>query len=304
MRRCDPTFRRGFSLLEVLLSLSLSVVLITAIGVAVDQSWQLTAQGQTELQRQQVARAVLRIMERDLRSAMFAPPSQFADDDQDSSSSASTTNSAMGSSGSGSGSSSGGSASSGSASSNTSSTVIGGAQQKAVLASRGIRGDQSLIEIDAARPQKELAFALPVNAAIPSSRTSDFRTVEYLLAGPGQVPDPLGRGGLVRREGDRYAVMTAETAGHDASGDFSVSLLAPEIVGLQFRYFDGTTWYAAWDSSSAGRLPRAVEVLVRFAPPEPKRATWLNAAVNQSTETVRLVIIVPSADPVPEEVVE
>jgi hypothetical protein len=170
-----------------------------------------------------------------------------------------------------------------------------------VLASRGIRGDQMTMEIDAARPQRELAFALPVNAAIPSSRTSDFRTVMYSMAGPGQAADPLGRGGLARKEGDRYAVASAETAGRDATGSFSASVLAPEIIGLQFRYFDGMMWQPAWDSASAGRLPRAVEVLIRFAPPEPKWSVWLNAAVNRSTETVRMVMTVPAADPVPEE---
>ncbi|MDP6554308.1 MAG: prepilin-type N-terminal cleavage/methylation domain-containing protein [Pirellulaceae bacterium] len=34
----------------------------------------------------------------------------------------------------------------------------------------------------------------------------------------------------------------------------------PEIVTLQFRYFDGTVWLSHWDSRQTGRLPAAVEI--------------------------------------------
>jgi len=286
--------RRGFSLLEILLGLSLGVVLLTAIGAAIDQSWRLTAQGQTELQRQQVARAVLRIMERDLRSAMFVPPSEFSEEGQSSSSRGlqSTFTSSAG----------GSNSSTGSATGNASSTTTedDGSQSQTVLTSRGIRGDALSIEIDGNRAQKELAYAIPVNETLPSSRTSDFRTVMYGIAAPGQANDPQGRGGLSRKEGDRYAISSAETAGRDASMNFSPMLLAPEIVAVEFRYFDGLQWLPAWDSVSSGSLPRAVEVQLRFAPPPPARSVWLNAAVNKSTETVRLVIYIPAADPVPE----
>jgi len=56
-----------------------------------------------------------------------------------------------------------------------------------------------------------------------------------------------------------------------------------------------------WDSVSFGRLPRAIEMQIRFAPPSSGQATWLNQAVNRSTETARVVISVPAADPLPEE---
>lgn len=310
MKRINlPRTRRGFSLLEILLALSLGVVLLTAIGAAIDQSWRLTAQGQTELQRQQVARAVLRLLERDLRSVMFVPPSEFSEDGQKSSSgglqstftSSAGTSGSSGSTSSTSGNSSG-SSTSGSTSGNTSTTMtqVGGAQQQTVLASRGIRGDAVSIEIDGNRAQKELAYAIPVNETLPSSRTSDFRTVMYWIAAPEQANDPQGRGGLSRKEGDRYAIASAETAGRDASMNFSPTLLAPEIVAVQFRYFDGLQWLPAWDSVSYGSLPRAVEVQLQFAPPPPARTAWLNAAVNKSTETVRLVIYIPAADPAPE----
>ncbi len=285
--------RRGFSLLEVVLSLSLSVILLGAIGAAIDQSWRLSSQGQVEMQRQQVARAVLRIMERDVRSVMFVPPSDFAEDEEETSSSSTTTAGAGTSSTTAAGSSS----TAGTTSGGSEATGPGTTQPVVVLTSRGIRGDQFSIKIDGARPQRELAFATPVNEAIPSSQTSDLRTVTYRFA----AANSSGNGGFSRQEGDRYATASAETQGKDAAANFSSAALAPEIAAMEFRYFDGVTWLTGWDSVAMGRLPRAVEVQLRFASAEVKRNSLLNAGVNRSTQIVRLVMHVPAADPVPEE---
>jgi hypothetical protein len=178
--------------------------------------------------------------------------------------------------------------------------VISTTQQAIVIASRGVRGDQVSLEIDGARAQRELAFATPVNGAMQPVRTSDLRTVTYMLSPPGQVPDPFGRGGLARREGDRYAIETAELMGGSAAGGFSTQLLAPEIIAIQFRYFDGTMWQTMWDSQSAGSLPRAIEVQIGFAPPPPRRIPWLSDATSRSSQMIRLVMYLPAADPVPE----
>lgn len=287
------TNRRGFSLLEVVLSLTLSVILLGAIGAAIDQSWRLSSQGQVELQRQQVARALLRIMERDVRSVMFVPPSDFAEEEEEASSSSTGTADAGTLSTTTAGSSSTTSATSGG------STAAGttATQPVVLLTSRGIRGDQFSIEIDGARPQRELAFATPVNEAIPSSHTSDLRTVTYRFV----AANSSGSGGFSRQEGDRYAIASAETQGKEATANFSPAALAPEIAAMEFRYFDGVTWLTSWDSVALGRLPRAVEVHLRFAPAEAKRNALLNAGVNRSTQTVRLVMHVPAADPAPEE---
>ncbi len=72
-------------------------------------------------------------------------------------------------------------------------------------------------------------------------------------------------------------------------------------MALEFRYFDGSMWLANWDSVASGRLPRAIEVQLRFVPAENKQLSWLNAGVNRSTESVRLVMHVPAADPIPED---
>jgi type II secretory pathway pseudopilin PulG len=35
----------------------------------------------------------------------------------------------------------------------------------------------------------------------------------------------------------------------------------PEVVGMRFRYFDGSVWLSQWDSQTAGRFPAAIEVV-------------------------------------------
>ena len=50
----------------------------------------------------------------------------------------------------------------------------------------------------------------------------------------------------------------------DDETDDSVGILeqdeVPEVVWLEFRYYDGSSWLSGWDSQSAGRLPVAVEI--------------------------------------------
>jgi type II secretion system protein J len=44
------------------------------------------------------------------------------------------------------------------------------------------------------------------------------------------------------------------------SGD----VLAADVVGLDLRYHDGTTWNASWDSAAMGKMPRAIEVTLHL----------------------------------------
>jgi Type II secretion system (T2SS), protein J len=87
---------------------------------------------------------------------------------------------------------------------------------------------------------------------------SDIHRITYWLA---------NSGGLARQE------MTRVTADDDASAmppyvdDESKYILATEVTGLAFRYFDGTTWTDSWDGSTLGAdgktpigPPRLIEI--------------------------------------------
>jgi hypothetical protein len=43
-----------------------------------------------------------------------------------------------------------------------------------------------------------------------------------------------------------------------------VEPLAPEVVSIGFRYFDGQSWQQSWDSRQRVGLPKAVEIEVSF----------------------------------------
>jgi len=80
-----------------------------------------------------------------------------------------------------------------------------------------------------------------------SEGSSELRTIYY---------DFQPASGLVRRERD-YAALTSVT---------EPKKFALEIVGGQFRYFDGGTWHDHWSSLNHKSAPSAIEVTFRSLP--------------------------------------
>lgn len=127
----------------------------------------------------------------------------------------------------------------------------------------------------------------PAAAAVSPLRTSDLRFVSYSFLPSGVSASS----GLVRFEGDRMAaevqrkrVPTRRTSLPAGS--------RPEVATFELRYFDGRIWYAAQDSDTMGRIPRAVEIKFSFHPPK-RKPPLLNAAVSRSMDSFRSVILIP-----------
>jgi hypothetical protein len=308
-RSMSPARRAGLTLLEVLLAAGLGVILIGAIYAAIEQSWRLTRSGRIELERQQIARAVLRRIELDLRGTMFTPQttsdaeagavddsglaSALASAGLNSSGSVASANSgstgSSGSSGTGTGSTSG----------STSSTTEEG--EVAWTASLGIRGSANELVIDVSHTKP--VAVLDVTA---SPLSTDLQTVTYgignadavVLAaganGPLSRPDDDGLG-LMRRQGDRSSIAESGDGSGTATG--TTQLLAQEISSIQFRYFNGLSWETEWDSVTNEALPRAVEVTIVFDPP-PAAGRLLASPVSASTTQYRRVIAIPTSDPI------
>lgn len=285
--------RRGLTLLEVLLAAGLGIVLIGGIYAAIEQSWRMSASGKVELERQQIARAVLRQIALDIRNTGFtAKPSGETD------ASGSTDPAAA----------AGGTGSSEEASGFVEPTTIAGEAEAEWNTSEGIRGTATELWIDLSNPRL-LSSAMSVNGAMPT----DLQTVVYSLSSTSSAtfpdgadsgtfnrPDTDGQG-LVRSVGDRTALKEeGETAAANGLPG-PAKLLAPEIASIQFRYFNGLAWATEWDTLVLGALPRAVEVTIVFEPP-PSRGLMANATITPGSETYRTVIPVPASDPiVPEE---
>jgi hypothetical protein len=121
---------------------------------------------------------------------------------------------------------------------------------------------------------------------------SDIKTVGYYVQAPGPtgIQDPLAtlmqqsaaagssvangqpsNGGLVRRSVDRavtqYAYESAQSDGLLKTGQ----IVAPELIAIEFSYFDGETWQSQWDGSQQG-LPRVVKVTIAL-----QRESFMNS---------------------------
>lgn len=107
---------------------------------------------------------------------------------------------------------------------------------------------------------------------------SDLRRIVYTLV-PGT--------GLVRLESRVFS--TDPTDMPDAIPD----VLAPEVLALQFRYYDGAsaTWLTSWDGSMSGP-PLAVEINVGLQPPVDLITPRVEA---MPPSYYRLVVTIPTA---------
>ena len=71
-----PASRKGYTLLEVLLALGLSGMLMILVYGAMQTYWSLSSTGKVDAERCQMARALVRRMEMDIRSITYKPAEQ------------------------------------------------------------------------------------------------------------------------------------------------------------------------------------------------------------------------------------
>ena len=73
--------RGGFTLIEVLIALGLSLVLVSAIYSAISLHWRYETAGRDRIERAQISTAVLRLMTEDIGSVTFKAPDSTVDAD-------------------------------------------------------------------------------------------------------------------------------------------------------------------------------------------------------------------------------
>jgi prepilin-type N-terminal cleavage/methylation domain-containing protein len=103
---------------------------------------------------------------------------------------------------------------------------------------------------------------------------SDLKSIRYFIRegdradATGLAATALGHesqafaGGLVRQEIPRPARMFAEQNANSAVLESGQVLIAPEVIHIEFRYFDGEQVLEMWDMAETRSLPRAVEVRI------------------------------------------
>ena len=283
--------RSGLTLLEVLLTLALAVVLIGLVGGTLRfYSFEMNVRD-TDVRQTHLAAAVMQMIEDDLRSTLHLEPIDTSG--LAALLSATAGNAAGGLPTEGAESEEDLSAAGIDSADATDATeedlvetetpdLLSGA---AILQTPGLIGNQYQIQIDVSRLPRleEYVMLLDSNPAKLTDIPSDIKTVSYFVQGAdtvGGVEDPLDtlgtaeeetstpRGGLVRRSLDRAASTFAVTGGTMAMLNQTGEILAPEILGIEFEYWDGTQWLIEWSSDQYEELPLAVKVTLSMATPQ------------------------------------
>ena len=146
----------------------------------------------------------------------------------------------------------------------------------------GLYGNQNSLTVEVSRiPRQEEYIQQQANllAGDLQDVTSDIKTVSYYIQTTTAqgVSDDLNvfdtsnglatgyAGGLVRRALDRGVTEHAEENADTQRLARTGVLVAPEIVALEFAYFDGelAQWVYEWDSSQQG-MPWLVQISIAF----------------------------------------
>ncbi len=325
----------AFTLLEILLTLAMSVVLMILVGGAIQFYARDMNVRDMDIRQTQLAAAVIQMIEDDLRATLHSEPADMTGlKNLLAASGGGESASPAGGEGEGEGedlSAAGIDPPAGAAPDETEvadATTMDLTSGSAVLQSPGMIGNQSQIQVDLSRLPRleEYVAMLDETTTDIEDVPSDLKTVAYYVqpaGSAGGVQDPLstinddasladttddggggggesGGGGLVRRSLDRAATTHAASTGAISMLNQTGELLAPEVLSIQFQYWDGIIWQLMWNSDEYGELPLAVKVELTMSDPTAFSADG-NGLDATATRTFTHVVRLPLARPVDTE---
>jgi hypothetical protein len=314
---------RAFTLLEVLLTLAMSVVLMGLIGTAfqfyaVDMNVR-----NMDIQQTQLAAAVMQMIEDDLRATLHSEPADMSGLEE-------LLSASLGGQEEGGQGSDGGSSEEDLSAAGISmeeeepidaieTTALDLTSGVAVLQTPGLVGNQYQIQLDLSRLPRleEYVQMMDETTANLQDVPSDLKTVAYYVQSSdstGGVLDALAEldpdatelmsGGLIRRSLDRAATVEAATMGNVSTLNQTGDLLAPEIKSIEFSYWDGLTWQMEWSSDEFGELPLAVQVRIYMVDPVLAATEGLDAISSLGPDSMRAfshIVRLPMAVPLETE---
>jgi hypothetical protein len=282
-------------LLEVLLALALGALLILAVGVAIDIHIRLVRTGRTEVERSQLARALLSRIANDLRGTV-----QYCKVDLSSYSvSASTSDNAAGKAGAAEKASSSSTNSTSDADESTDNTtnIADATQLPTVFGLYGNLKELRLDVVQSPRADQIQSAIVAESTSTESASLGAVKTITYYLAS--NAANASASGGLMRRDLDRWQAEWLAQQGELADAGRDVAPLAPEVLDIEFHYYDGTEWVEEWDTSQRSGLPMAVEVVLAIARPQAVAGLLggnISAAASQS-RLYRMTVYLPLGEP-------
>jgi len=323
--------RRGYTLLELLLALGLTIVVISTIATAIQVNLFSLTRAQASIERKQIARSVLAMIANDIRAAVQFRAADYSGLEdvllsqqliagvplegelgEDSEGSGTTGGSiadlealaALGES-----------ADSGDLSEVTGSSEFEEApveEEEVDDWSVGLVGQSNFIWLDISRlPRIDQYHPLIQTAQDAVVTGSDIKQVAYFVASAANLNESAifqgdgddgarGRVGLFRDEIDRAVAFFQGGINPTTPKPYS-QLVATEVVEISFRYFDGTNWQTQWDSSENNGFPSAVEINVAVDSQPQAGAVQFNNQADGRLERYRRVVHLPLAEFVEEE---
>ena len=175
----------------------------------------------------------------------------------------------------------------------------------------GIYGNRYELYIDLSRLPRldQFQYELVATEGSPIlDRTSEVKRVAYYVVRPeitavAEAAAALSQSGLVRWELDRATSLLAAEEGTLTDLERQVEPLAPEVLGIEFEYFDGQQWLEEWDSQAMGGLPVAIRIALALAPEEPTSGSGLwgmfsgNSAGPAEPVIYRMLVHLPASAP-------
>ena len=166
----------------------------------------------------------------------------------------------------------------------------------------GLRGAADWLKIDNSRlPRRDQLLAAASGGL--GTALCDVKTVTYQVVAPSM---DFPEGGLVRAEVPRAEalVATLEAGSEEEIMITHARLLAPEVAAVRFQYSDGEIWHEVWPpveaqtSEEAAVLPVAIHMIVYFKPEDFDPTAFVGSidpAALAAFPKRRLIVGIPTA---------
>jgi type II secretory pathway pseudopilin PulG len=297
VRRFRERRTAGYTLLELILAMSLSMIIAAGMATAIHLYMKQLSKQQARVERELIARSVLTMIANDLRSAL-----QYRADDY------SGLNNLL----------------------QTQALIAGTITEEEVEAQEEedeesgqndddpvgdemavsfrptLLGSANTVMLDISRlPRLDQYNPLVERPTDQVSTPSDIKSVAYFASSIEGGIDPAismqrstVTGGVYRRQIDRAVANYRGEESLMQTPDEFTELVAREVAQLEFRYFDGEGWQNDWDSEEQGGLPSAVEIAIVVDPARSVGTTnYQYPGFNPALmERHRLVVYLPMSD--------
>ena len=315
---------RGYTLLELLISLALSVLVVGAIGTAIQLYLVSLAKIQTDIERKQLARGLIQMISNDLRAGVQYKAADYADLENLVQTQKLAINNDLGqlleleSIADGGGSledfiensvtESADNSSENSEEVDAESDLV--IEEEAAAFRPSLFGTADSVTVDISRlPRLDQYNAIIAGDASELQTPSDVKKLAYFVSGASPIGNRdqiafsrVASGGLYRRQIDRAVAAHSGDPNLVTSPDEHCDLVASEVAEIRFRYFDGEGWQSEWNSEEKQGFPLAIEFILVFDPARSTDGQNYQYRNDESTlELSRSVIHLPAAELPPEE---